>query len=199
MGLSKDAIISKFRKSWEEIKNNLLFFDTPLVKNDYEADLNIIYFNMEYSRWGDTWKYDLAYSWDWIKLKSDIWKKFKQTNKFKTSILWIYDYNNDTNQYDWNVPFNWEELNLWEISNVLTALNAYRLWFSQDHLEYWAMKTVEYWGWNWVEWELADRVLYDYWYKLWEIEEKNWKLTDDEIMKYVKDATIARKNYLNNK
>lgn len=178
MGKAKDAIIKLFKQSGEEIEAYLYFYDIPFINNNLETLLNKKYFNMEY-KWNiwplkSIWKYDLAMWW------------------YQLSDRYDEDWN-------WNIEFVGEQLSLWEISNVLAWLNSYRFWFSKGHLEYWAMKTVEWWGGNWIEWELADRKLYDYWYKLWELEKKNWWLTNDDIIKHIKEATISRQNYLNKK
>jgi hypothetical protein len=97
------------------------------------------------------------------------------------------------------VTFNWNEVELWQISNVLTWLNAYRLWLSLEHLESAAMVTVMLGTWNWVEWEYADRILYNYWYSLWLLEKTKWNLNDEDIIKYLDNAMVARSYYLNSK
>ena len=199
-GLAKDAIINMYRKSWKEMSDYRKNSDINFIKNDFDINLNIIYFYVEFSWFWARWYYDLAFFWDWVILEEDkIKANFEETNQFNTSIKWVYDCKWQAKLCDGYLTFGWDELSIWQISNVLTALNAYRLWFTQEHLEFWAMTTVMIWAWNWIEWELADRILYDYWYNLWKLEEQNWWLTDEEIVKYIKEAIIARENYLNNK
>jgi hypothetical protein len=87
-------------------------------------------------------------------------------------------------------------MNIGEISNVLTALNAYRLWFTQDHLEYWAMVTVKLGTGNWEAWEMADRELYSYWYELGREIDRRWYLDISTLWKFLIDATNARMQYV---